>query len=146
MKYHQGFYHCKNPQKYIGNADNIVYRSGLELKFMQRFDRNSSILAWGSEELSIPYFYPVDKSWHKYFIDFVLKVKRTDGSVRKILVEIKPSALCKPPKKPKRMTKAFVDKVHDYIRNQSKWKAARNFCELNGYEFVILTENDLKSK
>jgi len=57
-KYHQGIFNPKNPNKYKGNPNNIVYRSSWELKFMRYCDLNEKILEWGSEEFFIPYLDP----------------------------------------------------------------------------------------
>jgi hypothetical protein len=56
QKFHQGKFVPKFPSKYIGNVNNIVFRSGLEYHFFKFFDENPSITNWGSEEIVIPYF------------------------------------------------------------------------------------------
>ena len=75
-KYHQGHFHPRNPEKYIGDCGNIVYRSSWELKFMQWCDRNENIMEYGSEEFWIPYVSPVDNRVHRYFPDFIAKMKQ----------------------------------------------------------------------
>jgi hypothetical protein len=139
-------FYPQNPQKYYGNVDNIICRSRLEKRFFDRFDSSPSVIGWGSEEISIPYFNPLDKDWHHYFPDNILKVKRSNGEIRKILIEIKPKAFCSPPKKPKRANRRYVMLVQDYIRNHSKWLAARAWCLEHHCEFQILTEEDLRLK
>ena len=42
-------------------------------------DRNDKILEWGSEEIIIPYRSPLDGRVHRYFPDFYVKVKQSDG-------------------------------------------------------------------
>ena len=37
-KYHQGTYKVKDPNKYVGDPNNIVFRSSWELKFMNWCD------------------------------------------------------------------------------------------------------------
>ena len=49
-KYKQGFYYPKNPNKYVGDVDNIVYRSSWELRVFKWMDDNPSVLEWASEE------------------------------------------------------------------------------------------------
>ena len=49
----KGIYKPTNPKKYVGNPNNIVYRSLLERKFMLYCDRNPDITYWASEELAI---------------------------------------------------------------------------------------------
>ena len=55
IKY-KGKYTPENPNKYMGNVNNIVYRSMWERRCMKYFDGNASILKWSSEELAIPYY------------------------------------------------------------------------------------------
>jgi len=136
----------QHPEKYAGNPNNIVCRSKLEYYFYRFFDTNPSVLAWGSEEIVIPYFNPLDRRMHRYFPDNILKVKTKDGKEKVIMAEIKPFAFCSPPKPPKRQTQGYINRVEDYVRNQSKWKAAREWCGKKNIEFKILTENDLKRK
>ena len=139
MKSYKGKYRIRNKSKYVGNPDNIIYRSHLEKKFMLYCDNNPSIIQWASEELPIRYYSPIDKKFHRYFVDFIVK---TDKG-KKILIEIKPSRQCKPPKTPKKKTKSFMRESFEYIKNQAKWKAAIAYAEDNGAVFKIITEKDL---
>jgi len=70
---YSGLFKPKNPQKYVGDPTNIVYRSSWECKVMSWLDRNPSIISWASEELIIPYKSPVDNRFHRYFPDFYIK-------------------------------------------------------------------------
>lgn len=135
----------RNPQKYIGNANNIIARSGLEIRFFHKIDSNDNILSWGSEEIIVPYLSEADSKIHRYFPDLFLKVNTKDGKIKKFLVEIKPHTFCKPPRLPKskRRTKGYLLQVRNYVINQSKWKAATKFAQKHGMEFIILTEKDL---
>lgn len=45
-----GRFYPKNPQKYSGDPNNIIYRSLLERNLMSYFDKNPNILKWASEE------------------------------------------------------------------------------------------------
>ena len=142
-KYHQGFFHPRNPEKYIGNVNNIVYRSSWELKFMQWCDRNPSILSYGSEEIKIKYFDPVKQRVRHYFPDFIIKVKEQSGEIKKYLIEIKPKKQTVPPKERSRVTKSYLNEVYTYTTNQAKWKAAEEFCKDNMIGFRLITEDDL---
>jgi hypothetical protein len=147
-RYYQGKFHPKNSQKYTGDLTNIVYRSSWELKFMKFCDQRPDVLEWSSEETVIPYFFPIDGKNHRYFVDFRIKVRRTDGSTWEHLVEIKPKNQCVEPKTPKRMSRSFIERVRTYAKNISKWNAAKAFCEKlktegRGIDFIILTETDL---
>jgi hypothetical protein len=141
--------HLKNPHKYKSPNKQIICRSGWEIKFCQYMDRTSSILEWNSEEIVIPYLYPVDGKTHRYFVDFWMKVRAKDGSIKEYLVEIKPYAqtIQESIQKPKRVTKSYIERVNTYIKNQSKWAAAREWCKKQrqlgrDIEFTIVTEKD----
>lgn len=142
MKFHQGKYAPKNPQKYVGDPNNIIYRSSWEKKAMVFFDNNPGILKWGSEELIIPYISPVDNRVHRYFPDFAVLYKTRDEQVKRALIEVKPLAQCSPPKT-KKKTKRMLAETSTYLVNQAKWDAARAWCSNNGFEFMVLTEKEL---
>jgi hypothetical protein len=85
---------------------------------------------------------------HRYFPDFWVKNRLNDGSIKEYLIEIKPLAEMNEPKVPTRKTASYVKKVQTYVKNQSKWSAARLFCEHrqkegSSIEFVVLNEKDL---
>lgn len=106
-------------------------------------DRNDAILEWGSEEVVIPYVSPLDGKLHRYFPDFYIKVKQSSGSVKKMIIEVKPKKQCSPPQIPKRKTKYFLNEVRTWGVNEAKWKAAVEWCKDRSMEFVILTEEHL---
>ncbi len=139
---YKGKFTPQNPQKYNGNPDNIIYRSSWELRCMKWFDDNPNIIWWSSEELAIPYYSPVDQRMHRYFPDFIIKVKRKDDTIMTYVVEVKPEAQTKKPTQ-KRKTKNFLRESITYVVNQMKWKAADEFCHAHGWEFKIITEKDL---
>jgi len=109
---------------------------------MRFFDENPDILAWGSEELVIPYISPVDGRQHRYFPDMIIKVMK-DGIPRTYVVEIKPENQTVEPKVRKRVTKRYISEVTTYGINQAKWAAATEYCKDRGWEFKIITEKDL---
>ena len=140
---YKGKYRPNNPLKYRGDYRNIIYRSLWELKFMKYCDSNQNILEWGSEEFWLPYRSPLDNKVHRYFPDFYIKVRETTGKINKMIIEVKPKRQCIEPKRPKKKTKGYIYEVREYARNQAKWKAAKSYCLDRGYEFKILTENEL---
>lgn len=142
MKFHQGQFIPKNPKKYVGDVTNIIFRSGWERKAMIFFDENPSILKWGSEEVVVPYVSPVDGRPHRYYPDFIIKIKTRDGLEQNIMVEIKPASQCEPPKQ-KKQTKRMITETQTYMVNQAKWQAAESFCNRNGLKFQVITEYDL---
>jgi hypothetical protein len=142
MKFYQGKYKPKFPEKYKGNPTNITYRSSWELQFMVYCDRNPDIVWWASEELAIPYRSPIDGRMHRYFPDFIIKT--TNNEV--VMFEIKPAAQSRPPEKKSRVTKKYLNEVKTWGVNQAKWKAAQEYCADRKWKFQVLTENQLFAK
>ena len=140
---YRGLYRVENPSKYRGDITHVVWRSTWELKFMKWCDHNPAVLEWGSETVVIPYISPVDNRIHRYFVDFYMKVLDKNKSTTKYLIEIKPEKFTRPPVKPKRITKRFIDEVFQYGVNDAKWKAAFEYCEDRNMKFMVLTEKDL---
>ena len=139
-RYKQGYYQLKNPLKYRGDKNKIIYRSSWELKFMMLLDLSSEITEWGSEPFPIRYFYPIDCKYHEYFVDFYFV---RDG--HKYLVEVKPTKDLTRPQKPKRMTKKAVAsynyQMNAFLKNYYKKIAADEFAKKNNCRYVYLTEN-----
>ncbi len=106
---------------------------------MRYCDLNQDILFWASEELPIRYFNPIDKKYHRYFPDFVVKTSKQ----KKYMIEVKPSRQIGKPKPGKKKTKSYMRESFEYIKNQAKWQAAKSYCEDNGLEFKIISEKDL---
>jgi len=94
---YSGRYIPTNIKKYKGDVSKIFYRSLWERKFMVYCDKNEAILEWGSEEVIIPYISPLDGRRHRYFAELYIKVRQKDGTVKKILIEVKPKKYCSPP-------------------------------------------------
>ncbi len=140
---YSGTFRPKNPQKYAGDPNNIIYRSTWEAKVMNWLDKNPGIVKWASEEVAIPYYSPVDNKWHRYFPDFIVKVKTQDGKTKTMMLEIKPKKQTQPPEKQKRVTKRYITEVATWGVNQAKWKSAIEYCKDRGWEFKILTEDHL---
>ena len=138
-KSYRGLFRPTNPKKYIGNTKQIVYRSLLERRFMRYCDLNEDILYWASEELPVRYYNPLDKKYHRYFPDFVVKTVNNE----KFMIEIKPSRQVAKPKTPKKKTKSYMRDSLEYIKNQAKSQAAKYYCDDNGMQFKVITEKDL---
>jgi hypothetical protein len=111
---------------------------------MEWFDDNENVVEWSNEELIIPYISPLDNKYHRYFPDFVAKIKGKDGSIKRFVIEIKPEKQTKPPVKPKKVTRSFINEVATWGVNEAKFKAAREFCADRGWHFEIITERELK--
>ena len=140
---YKGKFQPSYPQKYKGDPTNIIYRSLWERKFMVYCDMNENILEWGSEEVVVPYRSPIDNRYHRYFPDFYIKIKESNNTIKKYLIEIKPKKQTVPPKKPQRQTKGYLREAYEYAKNQSKWAAAREYCADRGWEFKVITEIEL---
>jgi hypothetical protein len=140
---YKGKYQPSYPKKYKGDHTNIIYRSLWERKFMRYCDLNENILEWGSEEIVVPYRSPVDNRYHRYFPDFYIKYKDNNGKIKKSIIEIKPYKQTVEPQLKKRKTKGYIYEVMEYAKNQAKWESAKEWCLDRGYEFKVLTENEL---
>jgi len=134
------------PNKYQGDSSNIICRSSWERKFCRYCDLNENIIQWCSEELIIPYISPVDKRVHKYYPDFIIRVKEGTGQIKTYVIEVKPKRQTQPPKKKSRVTKSYIYECKTYAVNQAKWKAATEFCEDRRINFKIITEDELGIK
>ena len=139
-------YSPQNPQKYIGNPNNIICRSLWERRVCRFLDENTKIIRWGSEELYVPYYSPVDRKNHKYYPDFILEKADESGEVLTLVVEVKPEKQTKPPKQPKKKTRNYLRECMTYETNMAKWKAAKEYCEKKDWEFIVITELDIFSK
>ena len=109
---------------------------------MNYLDENPNVIWWGSEELFIPYISPVDKKRHRYFPDFIAKMRKADGTVMTYVIEVKPDKQTRPPTQT-RKTKTFLHEAITYEVNKAKWYAAEEFCKDHGWQFQILTEKHL---
>jgi hypothetical protein len=134
------------PNKYKGDPNNIICRSSWERRFCSWCDLNENIISWGSEEFFIPYLSPVDNRVHRYFPDFIIKVKESTGQIKTYVIEVKPKRQTQPPKPKSRMTKGFLYEAKTYAVNQAKWKAAVEFCKDRMLEFKVITEDELGLK
>ena len=146
IKY-KGKYTPENPSKYMGNVNNIVYRSMWERRCMKYFDGNASILKWSSEELAIPYYDTATKTIRRYYPDFLIKVKTTNGEEKTHLVEVKPSKELHPPVRTQGKRKSTVLwEMKAYQMNRDKFASARKWCDKRNIAFDIWTEKHLKQK
>lgn len=141
MKTYKGLYKVKNPEKYLGDVKNVVYRSGWERSVCIYLDESSQVKSWGSEETIIPYLCETDKKVHRYFMDF--KITYTNG--RTVLVEVKPHKETIPPKTVGKPRKQVINETLKYIKNHSKWKATEEYVANKGWHFEIWDEHRLRA-
>ena len=135
---YSGRYQVKNPKKYAGDYTKVIYRSLWERNVFRWCDDNPKVKKWSSEEIVVPYFYDVDKKYHRYYVD--LKIVLEDKT---LLVEIKPEKETTPPTG-QRKTKQYINEGLTYIKNMNKWEAASSYAKDRGWDFQIWTEKTLQ--
>ena len=135
---YSGLYKAKNISKYKGDHTNIIYRSLWEKAVFQWCDKNPKVKGWSSEEIVVPYYYDVDKKYHKYYVD--VKIVFEDKT---LLVEMKPEKETVPPVGAKR-TKRYITEGLTYVKNMNKWEAADSYAKDRGWEFQVWTEKTLQ--
>lgn len=133
-RYKQGVRDPKIFKKYIAAFKNepVIFRSKLELEFINYCENHPSIKRWASEPLKIRYYSRLDGKEMNYYPDFV--VEKTNGS--RILVEIKPKS------------QTYKPTVYDnlwskeaWVKNMDKWVAAYRFAKNHNMSFVVVCEN-----
>lgn len=164
-KYHGGNYIPKNKNKVIKLNDEggVYYRSSWEKKIMTWLDLKEEIIKWGSECFAIPYQIThfnrgdVKLKSHTYYPDFYYEMAMSDGSVKRIVVEVKPMKEYKmvqdlhegrinTPNNNANLRKMrnFEYDIKMAQKNSEKWKTMIKWCKEKGYEFIIITEEHLK--
>jgi len=133
-KTYSGKWKPKYPEKYKGDTTKITYRSLWERNTFRWIEKQPWVKWWNSEETIIPYICSTDNKPHRYFID--LTIKTVTGKT--VLVEIKPLAQTMPPKR-KNLNEALA-----YMKNTSKWKYAKRYCDDRAWKFEIWTEKTLE--
>lgn len=120
----------------------IIFRSRLEYFVMKWCDENPGIIKWGSESIIVPYICGTDNKVHRYFIDFVIEFSNNE----KYLIEIKPKVQTVAPKLNKSgiVTKRYYRESLEYVKNQCKWSAAKEFAEKTGFKFKVWDEETLE--
>lgn len=108
---------------------------------------NENILEWGSEEFFIPYLSPLDNRVHRYYPDFIIKVKEQTGEIKRYVIEVKPKRqTIQPTQTPKKRTRTYINEVKTYAVNEAKWKAAQEWCADRLLQFKVITEEELGIK
>lgn len=131
--YKQGVVDSKGLKKYAESCKDqpIIYRSGLELQFIQYCENNPSIVKWASEPIKIPYFSRLENKECNYYPDYIIENKKGN----KVIVEVKPYQQTVKPD----MTDNIWLK-EQWVKNLDKWAAAKEFAEKNNMKFIIVTE------
>ncbi len=138
-RYLQGKFKPKHPKKYVGDANNIVYRSSWELAFLRILDDNEKVVRYASEEIALKYYNPIKLRWARYFPDYIIEIKEGDTTVKQ-MIEIKPMNQTLMPKQGKRKKiQTYLNEMMEYAVNQAKWKAAKVFCDKQGLQFRVVS-------
>lgn len=137
LKFSQGVYTIKNPEKYLGSKSPI-YRSSWEYTFCTFCDNNPSIQQWNSEPVRIPYKDPLTGKPTVYVPDFLISYVDKNMKKHAEMIEIKPA------------NQTFIENVGknpynqaQFIKNQAKWAAASAWCQQHGIKFRVINEHDL---
>ena len=162
-KFHNGNFVPTNKDKVLklNNEGGVYYRSSWEQKIMVWLDQKTEIFQWGAECLEIPYqmthFDNGDarvKS-HRYYPDFFYRLRGSDGVLREVVVEVKPKkdynmvialseGKLQVPEKGLKKLKSFEYDMKMAYKNKQKWEIMIQWCQKKGYEFIIITEDNLK--
>jgi hypothetical protein len=132
-----------NESKYVGDYTNIICRSLWERRVCKYLDTNENVINWGSEEIVIPYISPLDNRRHRYFPDFIVRIKENTGDVKTKVIEVKPFKQTKKPERGKKRKATYANECATYVVNQAKWRAAEDFCSKKNWEFLVLTEKEI---
>jgi hypothetical protein len=156
-KYNQGIYYPKNKDKVIKlNAKGgLYYRSSLEKKMMHYLDFNDKIINWGAENIKIPYqktemhneSQQLRITEHIYYPDFYYEILSEDGTLHKVVAEVKPESETIEPRLPINPTtkqlKNFEYALKMWNKNLSKWEYIIDWCNRKGMRFIIITDKIL---
>lgn len=133
-----------NPQKYVGNIEDIIFRSSYELAAFKFCDSEPAILKWNAEEEIIKYISPKDNKPHRYMMDLKIWTKNVKTGVEQItLVEIKPEIQTRPPRKGNKKQDTYIRECATWSINSAKWEATRQMCKSRGWNFIHWTEEHL---
>lgn len=132
-KYHQGIINPATLHKYYKGCsdDPIIYRSGLELQFIEYCENSPMVAKWASEPIQINYFNRLLGRTQNYYPDYIIE---NDKGVR-CIVEVKPYNQTI---KPDVTDSAWLKEA--WVVNVDKWKAAKAFADANDMKFIIVTE------
>lgn len=141
----KGQYTVVNPDKYLGDPDNVIYRSSWELEAFKKLDLHPDVIAWASEEIRIPYPKPgmdgISYTRGMYTPDLFVVKRNNEGKIDRELIEIKPHKQTMPSKARKPMVR--LQEQYQYEVNRHKWAAAEDWCKQYGIVFRILSEKDM---
>ena len=137
MKFAQGRFEMKNPDKYVGKKIPLA-RSSWEFVFMRMLDEHQGVEKWASESIQIPYRDPFTGKYTIYVPDFFIVYNDKAGGKHAEVVEVKPES------------QTILEKVgksrynqEQYVKNMAKWEAAGAWCKQQGLKFRVVNEGDI---
>jgi hypothetical protein len=139
LKFAQGGYQIKNPEKYVGSK--LPYcRSSWETTFCMFCDNNPAIQEWASEPVKIPYQDPLTGKHTVYVPDFLISYVDSNMKKHVELIEIKPvNQTLK-----ERVGKNPYNQAQ-FVKNMAKWDAATKWSRSRGIKFRVINEGDIFS-
>lgn len=143
-KYKQAKYKIKHPEKFIGDPNELIFKSSWEERAFQMCDNNPHIIRWGYEIIPIWYLKPLPTGNYRktfYLPDLYVEYYDKDHNFVREIVEIKPLKQTRASRARKSTTK--LQENYTYAVNTAKWEAAKCWCENNGIKFSIVTENSI---
>jgi len=137
MKFTQGRFEMKNPEKYVGKKTPLA-RSSWEFVFMRMLDEHQGVEKWASESIQIPYRDPLTGKYTIYVPDFFITYVDKNGAKHAEVVEVKPAS---------QTLLANVGKSvynqQQYVKNMAKWEAATKWCKQQGIKFRVVNEEHI---
>ena len=137
MKFAQGRFEMKNPDKYVGTKTPLA-RSSWEFVFMRMLDEHQGVEKWASESVQIPYRDPLTGRQTIYVPDFFIMYNDKNGKKHAEVVEVNP------------IGQTYREKVgkslynqEQYVKNLAKWEAATAWCRQKGIKFRVVNEDDI---
>lgn len=132
------------PDKFIG-TNNPRFKSKLEYNMMRYLDKSPAVIKWKYEPFGIKYKDLSSNKIRTYYIDFVATLQINSSTVKKVWIEVKSLRDTLKPtySKNKKMSNLKLEETQ-WIKNQCKWETAKKLAKMHGYEFIIITEDQLK--
>jgi hypothetical protein len=137
MKFAQGRFDMKHPEKYVGKRTPLA-RSSWEFVFMRMLDEHQGVENWASESVQIPYRDPLTGRQTIYVPDFFIVYNDKNGKKHAELVEVKPASQTLR----EQVGKSLYNQ-EQYIRNMAKWEAANAWCKQKGIKFRVVNESEI---
>jgi hypothetical protein len=165
--YNQGNYVPENKEKVLklNSEGGLYYRSGLELKMMVWLDNKKEVIRWGAECIKVPYQLThyesngdINLKSHVYYPDFYYELLLSDGTISKVISEVKPmkeyidviklqeKKLTFPENGTSKGLKNFEYTLKMAQKNNEKWQSMIKWADMKGWKFIIITEDHFKVK